>query len=327
MRLEPHYAGVNRMARIFLLACSIGFVLTCLPSQSPATTASKSVSQASDGVYLNPDTGRFWSMDSYDGNNNDPRTLHKYLYSADNPVMNADPSGKAAWLVTRPLGIPGLSLLAPIAVHVFLVFDDNLSGTIGGGDPLPTWQSEVQQDNQNVGTIVPAVINKWGAYQSDPHLTTFSFHPYSVATGDGEKDQASVLATEGSCVAYNAPEDRGAFYQAGGNAWGYQRRWITSDINEQISLYRLAAQSRNVNNSGNPDPSPYSFPTYNCGSWTQTILKRAGISYPSDFINLGTGLGGPLAMTGIPTLIGTAAKGWNPHYDGMGGIGVFTFGF
>ena len=93
MRLEPHYAGVNRMARIFLLACSIGFVLTCLPSQSPATTASKSVSQASDGVYLNPDTGRFWSMDSYGGNNNDPRALHKYLYGADNPVNGWDPSG------------------------------------------------------------------------------------------------------------------------------------------------------------------------------------------------------------------------------------------
>lgn len=43
--------------------------------------------------YLNPDTGRFWSMDSYAGNNEDPLSLHKYLYSSDNPVSRVDPSG------------------------------------------------------------------------------------------------------------------------------------------------------------------------------------------------------------------------------------------
>jgi hypothetical protein len=44
-------------------------------------------------VYLNPNTGRFWSMDSYAGSQEDPLSLHKYLYAADDPVDYDDPSG------------------------------------------------------------------------------------------------------------------------------------------------------------------------------------------------------------------------------------------
>ena len=43
--------------------------------------------------YLNPTTGRFWTMDSLDGHKEDPATLHKYLYCRSNPVMGVDPSG------------------------------------------------------------------------------------------------------------------------------------------------------------------------------------------------------------------------------------------
>jgi hypothetical protein len=129
-------------------------------------------------------------------------------------------------------------------------------------------------------------------------------------------------------IAYNAPEDHGAFYRAGGNVWGYARRWITGDVNEQIQIYQAAVKSRNINNSGTPDPEPYCFPTYNCGSWAQTICTRVNVPFPSNFINLGTGLVGPMALTGIPTLLSTAAGGWDPPYDSLsGGIDFFDFGF
>jgi RHS repeat-associated protein len=36
--------------------------------------------------YLNPDTGRFWTMDTFAGNNEDPLSLHKYLYAQCDPV-------------------------------------------------------------------------------------------------------------------------------------------------------------------------------------------------------------------------------------------------
>jgi RHS repeat-associated protein len=43
--------------------------------------------------YLNTNTGRFWSMDSYEGNNQEPLSLHKYLYVYANPINGIDPSG------------------------------------------------------------------------------------------------------------------------------------------------------------------------------------------------------------------------------------------
>ncbi len=54
---------------------------------TPPTSSFSSV------AYLNPNTGRFWTSDSFAGNNSDPLSLHKYLYGADDPVNRIDPSG------------------------------------------------------------------------------------------------------------------------------------------------------------------------------------------------------------------------------------------
>ena len=43
--------------------------------------------------YLDVRLGRFISMDVYEGNSQDPLSLHKYLYVSDNPVNLVDPSG------------------------------------------------------------------------------------------------------------------------------------------------------------------------------------------------------------------------------------------
>jgi RHS repeat-associated protein len=43
--------------------------------------------------YLSTITGRFWTMDSEEGDDQDPSSLHKYLYDEDNPINNLDPTG------------------------------------------------------------------------------------------------------------------------------------------------------------------------------------------------------------------------------------------
>jgi len=43
--------------------------------------------------YLNTATGRFWNMDTQQGRDRDPLSLHKYLYAEGDPIDHADPSG------------------------------------------------------------------------------------------------------------------------------------------------------------------------------------------------------------------------------------------
>jgi len=43
--------------------------------------------------WMNPSTGRFWTLDAHSGKQYDPLTLHKYLYCQANPANATDPSG------------------------------------------------------------------------------------------------------------------------------------------------------------------------------------------------------------------------------------------
>jgi len=66
--------------------------------------------------YLNPQSGRFWTMDTFEGQQFDPPSLHKYLYVHADPVNKADPSGN-------------LELLPAVLMVVALARSSLLSGT------------------------------------------------------------------------------------------------------------------------------------------------------------------------------------------------------
>jgi len=44
--------------------------------------------------YLNVSTGRFWTMDEFEGFDESPMSLHKYQYSTGDPMNRTDPSGR-----------------------------------------------------------------------------------------------------------------------------------------------------------------------------------------------------------------------------------------
>jgi len=63
-------------------------------TENPCTRVFRSgVSRAR---YFNPGTGRLWTMDTAEGDQEDPLSLHKYLYCQADPVNYTDASGKAA---------------------------------------------------------------------------------------------------------------------------------------------------------------------------------------------------------------------------------------
>jgi len=43
--------------------------------------------------YADPDRGRFWTQDSFEGFGTDPQSLHKYTFCQNNPINLRDPSG------------------------------------------------------------------------------------------------------------------------------------------------------------------------------------------------------------------------------------------
>ncbi len=53
--------------------------------------------------YYDQNIGRFNRMDPYAGSNQDPQSLHKYLYVHANPVNGIDPTGKQICRMSRTL--------------------------------------------------------------------------------------------------------------------------------------------------------------------------------------------------------------------------------
>ncbi len=83
--------------------------------------------------FYDPATGSFNRLDPFAGNQNDPQSLHKYLYTHGNPIMGIDPSGNmtllelasTAWTVTKIIGITVLSATAvTIGTSPYFAFYD-----------------------------------------------------------------------------------------------------------------------------------------------------------------------------------------------------------
>jgi RHS repeat-associated protein len=87
--------------RIILVACALlwsgadAFALHYVPADvTPENRCTRVFDSAvSRARYYSPQTGRFWTMDTFEGNNQDPLSLHKYLYCAADPVDGTDRTG------------------------------------------------------------------------------------------------------------------------------------------------------------------------------------------------------------------------------------------
>jgi len=62
--------------------------------------------------YLDVRSGRFWGMDTFEGNTAFPATLHAFMYAQADPTNNVDPSGRETLATTLGGTLPGLNTLA-----------------------------------------------------------------------------------------------------------------------------------------------------------------------------------------------------------------------
>ena len=70
--------------------------------------------------YMDTSTGRFISQDTYQGDINDPVSLHKYLYANANPVTYSDPSGNNAivWIEENKYNAAIVMLFSTLIVEL-----------------------------------------------------------------------------------------------------------------------------------------------------------------------------------------------------------------
>ena len=170
-------------------------------------TLSPTTSQAR---YLNPNTGRFQTMDSYEGNNQDPQSLHKYHYCHDNPVNAVDPSGHYGmlemwvldsvrtyyWASASPSAIAiGTGTAGPDVTRAikrtlldveakFYTWTRNQK--IDAGLKMRDFWGSVGSLATGGGAKAWDILGLYGASQDDPYLITEKNH-YPTGRGAGAK--------------------------------------------------------------------------------------------------------------------------------------------
>jgi len=117
--------------------------------------------------YLNPGTGRFWTRDTHPGNDQDPISLHKYLYCGNNPVNCVDPSGHEnvqSSLILTAISLRIATLTAPALLAAQRSAQSVIRGlqhvqrlahaTIARGSELLAWEQRIQNAaGENIGNF------------------------------------------------------------------------------------------------------------------------------------------------------------------------------
>jgi RHS repeat-associated protein len=146
------------------------------------------------GLYYNraryylPKTGRFLSMDSYEGNTSDPASLHKYLYCQGDPFNRIDPSGHDGEIGSQITTIGGIGQLASQAYGAvsaaYLHAGIALAPVIQGASTTLFWAEAAATTIGAAGVIVPGVLNL-GADLATRITSSYANNQVSIPTAPG----------------------------------------------------------------------------------------------------------------------------------------------
>ncbi|MFO1495877.1 MAG: RHS repeat-associated core domain-containing protein [Lysobacterales bacterium] len=77
--------------------------------------------------YMDPRVGRFLGMDVWEGVGYDPPSLHRYVYSHQEPVGRVDPSGNVS-LVQVGVALNALGTVVNVATYAVYIYTGNVAG-------------------------------------------------------------------------------------------------------------------------------------------------------------------------------------------------------
>jgi RHS repeat-associated protein len=136
--------------------------------------------------YFNPQTGRFQTMDTYEGGQVDPQSLHKYIYCEDDSVNATDPRGLDIWLCTRTTdnGFPAYG----IGRHAYL-WDDRTNA--------PSPRSCGQEGNCTYGCCLGTSNNRdIGPIAGQTNALPSDVQAYVIQGSRGHEDEIMTYARQ-----------------------------------------------------------------------------------------------------------------------------------
>jgi RHS repeat-associated protein len=158
--------------------------------------------------YYKPDSGRFWTMDTYEGNNEDPLSLHKYLYCQGNPVDMKDPSGHDGELGSLAVTMGGVAGLASQNMGAVMEAEQAAETTIVESESLvQTLPEEAAAGREE------ALTGLQEAFESGGSAVGRAFQAFGrLAENTANNTINAVLRNTGTTITRNPPAGNGTRY-------------------------------------------------------------------------------------------------------------------
>ena len=220
-----------------------------------------------------PTTGRFWTMDRFEGRSREPLSLHKYLYASADPVNRVDPSGNEVEHAARDMD--GVF----IGRHHFLILIPDRPADFEGNSPGAKLLQALGIRMETIGgkqMIVAGAHNVTGRlqvkfFQVADKTATRELHDSSY-----ELPFWSDFDAEGHVIA--APSGK----------------TDTQFITEILQTVQSYIGNENVSNIQYPKAGMFKG-KYNSNSWASSVLQHVGATPWPDFNGVD-----PLSAARIP---------------------------
>ena len=156
--------------------------------------------------YLNASTGRFWSMDTFDGDDESPLSLHKYLYVGAEPVDERDPSGHGfedtltSVAIQAQLFVSAHPILTAVMTGVLLsLAPPEVSESFSFMSPEVQLIGEVEAEAKELTTIRRLLKSNWlDKFQAGSKFESWMLNRILANT---EKDATQLVVKDGEALA------------------------------------------------------------------------------------------------------------------------------